>query len=126
MAMSILPKFLTLKWNISRTIWRIEVCDGSFFCIFYALSLELNFVFDRRFPLNTVSTLNGLIKNCQFFCLFPFNAVFLWTEMQPDLSSHCPSGCSLISFTGHYLLGKNSIWITKFPVQDCRFVLFEK
>ena len=34
MAMSILPKFLTLKWNISRTIWRIEVGDGSFFSIF--------------------------------------------------------------------------------------------
>ena len=32
-----------LKWNISRTIWRIEVCDGSFFCIFHALSCELNF-----------------------------------------------------------------------------------
>ena len=51
MATSILLKFLTLKWNISRTIWRIEVGDGSFFCIFHALSFELNFVFDRRFPL---------------------------------------------------------------------------
>ena len=46
--MSILPKFLTLKWNISRTIWRI---DGSFFFIFHALSFEPNFSFDRRFPL---------------------------------------------------------------------------
>ena len=43
MAISILPKFLTLKWNISRTIWRIEVGDGSFFCIFYALSFALFF-----------------------------------------------------------------------------------
>ena len=43
MAISILPKFLTLKWNISRTIWRIEVGNGSFFCIFHALSFELNF-----------------------------------------------------------------------------------
>ena len=51
MAMSILPKFLTLKWNISRTIWCIEVGDGSFFSIFHALSLELDFFFDRRFPL---------------------------------------------------------------------------
>ena len=51
MEMSILPKFLTLKWNISRTIWRIEVGDGSLFCIFHALSFELNFFFDRRFPL---------------------------------------------------------------------------
>ena len=54
MATSILHKFLTL-WNISRTIWRIEVGDGSFFCIFHALSCELNFIFDRRFPL----TLSG-------------------------------------------------------------------
>ena len=34
-------------------IWRIEVGDGSFFCIFRALSFELNFFFDRRFPLRT-------------------------------------------------------------------------
>ena len=51
MATSILPKSLTLKWNISRTIWRIEVGDGSLFCIFHALLFELNFFFDRRFPL---------------------------------------------------------------------------
>ena len=44
MAMSILPKFLTLKWNISRTIRRIEVGHGSFFfCIFHTLSFELIF-----------------------------------------------------------------------------------
>ena len=40
-----------LKWNILRTIWRIEVGDGLLFCIFHALSFELNFFFDRRFPL---------------------------------------------------------------------------
>ena len=51
MAMPILLKFLTLKGNISRTIGCVEVGDGSFFCIFHALSFELNFVFDRRFPL---------------------------------------------------------------------------
>ena len=52
MATSISLKFVTLKWNISRTIWRIEVGDGSFFfCIFHALSFELNFFFDQRFPL---------------------------------------------------------------------------
>ena len=32
--MSILLKFLTLKWDILRTIWRIEVSDGSFFLHF--------------------------------------------------------------------------------------------
>ena len=55
MAMSILPKFLTLKWNISRIIWRIEVSGGSFvvpFCISHALSFELNFFFDPRFLLD--------------------------------------------------------------------------
>ena len=34
MATSILLKFLTLKWNISRTIGRIEVGDDSFFLHF--------------------------------------------------------------------------------------------
>ena len=51
MATSILLKFLTLKWNISRTICCIEVGDGSLFCIFHILSFELNFFFDRRFLL---------------------------------------------------------------------------
>ena len=49
MATSILLKFLTLKWNISRTIWHIEVGDGSFFCILHALSFELN-VFRPEVP----------------------------------------------------------------------------
>ena len=47
----------------------IEVGDGSFFCIFHALSFELNFSFDRRFPLKmqgkvplTVSVVQTLDK----------------------------------------------------------------
>ena len=56
MATSILLKFLTLKWNISRTIWHTEIGDGLLFCIFHALSFELNFFFDRRFPLRYNST----------------------------------------------------------------------
>ena len=51
MATSMLLEFLTLKWDISRTIWRIEVSDGSFFCIFHALLFELNFFFNWNFPL---------------------------------------------------------------------------
>ena len=51
MPMSILLKFLTLRWDISRTIWRIEVSDGSFFCVFHALSCEFNLFLDRSFPL---------------------------------------------------------------------------
>ena len=43
MAMSIFPEFLTLKWNISRTIWRIEVGDGSFFAFFTSFHLSLTF-----------------------------------------------------------------------------------
>ena len=34
----------------------IEVGDGSCFCIFYALSFELNFFFDRRFPLRLLNS----------------------------------------------------------------------
>ena len=43
MLTSILLKFLTLKWNILRTIWPIEAGDGSFICMFHALSFGLNF-----------------------------------------------------------------------------------
>ena len=53
MATFILVKLLTLEWDILRTIWRIKVSDGLLFCIFHALSFELNFVFDRSFPLST-------------------------------------------------------------------------
>ena len=52
MATSILLKFQTLEWDISRTIWRIEVSEGSFFCIFLALSFELNLFFEWSCPLN--------------------------------------------------------------------------
>ena len=37
-------------YNISRNIWRIEVGDGSFFCIFRALAFELNFFFRPEVP----------------------------------------------------------------------------
>ena len=59
MGTSILFKFLTLKWNILRTIWHIEVGDGSSFCIFHALSFKLNFFFDWRFPLIELSGLSS-------------------------------------------------------------------
>ena len=49
MATHILLKLLTLELNISRTIWRIEVSDDSFFGLFHALSFELNF-FRLEFP----------------------------------------------------------------------------
>ena len=52
MATSILLKFQTLKCDISRTIRRIEVSDGSLFCILQALSFERNLFFDRTCPLN--------------------------------------------------------------------------
>ena len=51
MATSILLIFPTLKCDISRTIWRIEVSDGSLFCMFHILSFELDLLFDRTFPL---------------------------------------------------------------------------
>ena len=34
--------FMTLSLDISRTSWRMEVSDGSFFRIFHALSFEPN------------------------------------------------------------------------------------
>ena len=47
-------KFLTLKWDISRTIWFIEVSDGLLFFhfIFNALLHELYF-FRPEVPFNT-------------------------------------------------------------------------
>ena len=61
MAVSILPKFLTLKWNISRTTWRIEMDDGSFFSILHAPSFEVNF-FRLGFPFKHLSVSNSTQK----------------------------------------------------------------
>ena len=44
-----LAKILDLKWDVSRTIWRIEVSEGLFLCIFHVLLFELNF-FRPEFP----------------------------------------------------------------------------
>ena len=57
MVTSMLLKFLTMKWIISRTICRLEVSDDSFYCIFHALSFELNF-FRPEFPSEDLSLLN--------------------------------------------------------------------
>ena len=51
-----LPQIHDFEWNISRTIWRIEVSEGSFFRIFHALSFELNVFFDGSFPLTVITT----------------------------------------------------------------------
>ena len=42
-----LAQIQTLKCDVSRTLWRIEVSDGSLSCIFDALSFEHNLFFDR-------------------------------------------------------------------------------
>ena len=59
MAISILLKFLTLKWDISRTIWRIEVSDGSLFLHFSRYFISAKPFFDQSLPL----TLTADIKN---------------------------------------------------------------
>ena len=46
--LSQIPDF---EWDISRTIWHIEVSDGSFFVFFTLFHLSLTF-FDRSFPLS--------------------------------------------------------------------------
>ena len=53
--MSILLKFLTLKWDISRTIWRIEVSDGSFFFSFLTLFHLSVIFFQPEFPFDTTN-----------------------------------------------------------------------
>ena len=54
MVVSVLLGFLALGWGVSGAVWRVGVGDGSFFCVFCALSFGLGFFFDRRF----LSTLN--------------------------------------------------------------------
>ena len=94
MATSILLKFLTLKWNISRTTGRIEVGDGSLFCIFHALSFERNFFFDRRFPLNKPAgapSKVGLKTNSKFS--FSLNAKMNENSLHQKKTKHENSDC---------------------------------
>ena len=70
MAASIFLKSLTLKCDILRTIWRIEVSDGSLFCIFNALSFQLNLFFDRTCPL-----ISGLKEGFHLGCTGPHFAI---------------------------------------------------
>ena len=92
MAMSILLKFLTLEWNISGTIGRIEVGDGSSFCIFQALSFELN-VFRPEVPFKCSLTfkVGYLIKRGAYFeTRRNFNIPLLiylskWLALFPDV-----------------------------------------
>ena len=51
MVTSILLKILSLNWDISTTIWPIEVTDGSFFNFSRFFNWAEHF-FDRNFPLN--------------------------------------------------------------------------
>ena len=53
MATSILLKSLILKWDISRSIWRIEANDSSFFFSFFTLFHSSLTFFDRSFLLKT-------------------------------------------------------------------------
>ena len=113
-AISILHKFLTLTWNISRTIWRIEVGDGSFFCILHALSCELNFIFDRRFPLlsenhsidflpvseNVNYLENGLVPTkFDMICLVSFEIIQISSFWESQLISRNVAACSLLSLS---------------------------
>ena len=70
------------EMEISRTIWRIEVGDGSFLCIFHTLSFELNFFFDRRFPLRYLYTV------VNYSAVFPVSSKTL--GISKNLSSSLP------------------------------------
>ena len=76
MATFILLKLLTLEWDISRTIWRIEVSDGSFLAIFTLFHLSLTF-FRTEFPL----TLYGHSFKLGIYCVLSGIV---------SLTSHCP------------------------------------
>ena len=49
MATPILLNLLILEWDISRTIWSIEVSDGSFFSFFTMRFLRPEFLFKNLF-----------------------------------------------------------------------------
>ena len=64
-----------------------------FFCIFHALSFELNFFFDRRFPLNRIQKVTT-VKFHIFLC----NCFGLALTIQcPEVHFHMyPSAISLL------------------------------
>ena len=59
-----LAQILDFEMGYLENHLSIEVGDGSFFCIFHALSFELNFFFDRSFPLRLISFSNIIDDFC--------------------------------------------------------------
>ena len=58
-ATSVFLKFVTIGWDISKTIWHIEV-NGGFFCTFYCLSYGLNLA---RVSLSSLRQLSATLKS---------------------------------------------------------------
>ena len=60
----ILLKLLTLEWDISRTVWRIEITDGSFFACFMLFHLSLTFFSNgKAFKISNVSIMRPFLKS---------------------------------------------------------------
>ena len=92
MVTSILLKLLTLKWDISRTIWLIVVGDGSFFFSFFTL-FHMSVTFFRpelRFPLSLLlldlclTELDCLIE----YDLKPGQTIQTFTQQQTTFVYH--------------------------------------
>ena len=97
----ILLKFLTLKWNISRTIWRIEVGDGSLFCIFHALSFELNFfrpeVPFKNFNFAEIAVVSLFSNNTQYNIKRPCTIMDKISDSKKLIPSKTYAGRELLS-----------------------------
>ena len=104
MVTSILLKFLTLKWNISRTIWRIEVSDGSFFFIFHALSFELNF-FRPEVPFKPI------FHQVESRVLISFHTYSLLTASRSEKRKfHCMQKISVEDGVFMHVMGKQEVF----------------
>ena len=97
MAMSILLKFLSLQYNMWITVWHIEVSDGSLFCIFHVLSINL--LFDRTCPLN----MKFIMTDIQFT---PLNSILLFM-LNILLANILPAEYSDEDRAGWYLTAMN-------------------
>ena len=119
MAMSILPKFLTLKRSISRTIWRIEIGDGSFFCIFHALFSVVVYARDtdilvlllahfEKMPCKNLWLKAGTYKKPKYFPIHELHQDLPKSQIESILAFHAITGCDNVSFiAGH---SKKSAW----------------
>ena len=128
MATSILLKLLTLKWDISRTIWRIEVIDGALrslmahFFFHFSLSISCTTSIDFNFlALHLLADRRKLwlfqLSLTNYIYIYIYKGVRHSTQFGKSISnyfSHIKSGTRDCEISCHFIDCHQDTWISDY------------